>query len=455
MSELTDVVESWAAGKWDEPPVLKQNADDDAFTLRFTHTSESGELDGYIEISNSKSLVLFYIYAPNTLPDKSLTLVMDAIAMINQNMVVGNVEIVRNGVNWFRFRAGIDVEDGELSTTMLDNLLGMAISTIEKYFPAILLICFAGVMPQRAIAEAREEKAEGNQLDDLVAKADLDELLSIDDVAPSQVLAAWSTDMANAISAQADLSVWKMVGYGAVVVHDDMERARDMLRRVAIQANMRFVCIEADDVTDIPSGTHDALRKFEQTGNPFSGSTHDQSAGNGCIMRLAPVPMFFYPDRDAAIEMSGNSSLTTHGATECVEASRLFGAMLFKALEGASKDEILVGHGLGNFSSSNIQSIAQGEYRNKAESEISGIGYVVPSLEAALWCFYHTDNFKDAILRATNLGDDADTTAAICGQVAGAFYGEAGIPEDWRNKLVMHDEIRLLADHLYKHASLS
>ena len=153
--------------------------------------------------------------------------------------------------------------------------------------------------------------------------------------------------------------------------------------------------------------------------------------------------------------MSGNSSLTTHGATECVEASRLFGAMLFKALEGASKDEILVGHGLGSFSSSNIQSIAQGEYRNKAESEISGIGYVVPSLEAALWCFYHTDNFKDAILRATNLGDDADTTAAICGQVAGAFYGEAGIPEDWRNKLVMHDEIRLLADHLYKHASLS
>ena len=206
---------------------------------------------------------------------------------------------------------------------------------------------------------------------------------------------------------------------------------------------------------DIGGTTHDALRKFEQTGNPFSGSTHDQSAGNGCIMRLVPVPMFFYPDRDAAIEMSGNSSLTTHGATECVEASRLFGAMLFKALEGASKDEILVGHGLGSFSSSNIQSIAQGEYRNKAESEISGIGYVVPSLEAALWCFYHSDNFKDAILRATNLGDDADTTAAICGQVAGAFYGEAGIPENWRNKLVMHDEIRLLADYLYKHASLS
>ncbi len=204
---------------------------------------------------------------------------------------------------------------------------------------------------------------------------------------------------------------------------------------------------------DIGGTTHDALSRFKRTGNPFSGSTHTQSAGNGCIMRLAPVPMFFYPDRDAAIEMSGESSRTTHGAAECIEASRLFGAMLFKALDGASKEVTLLGHGLGNFSSAGIQAIAQGEYREKSESEIFGIGYVVPSLEAALWCFHHTDNFKDAILRAANLGKDADTTAAICGQIAGAFYGESSIPESWRKKLTMHNEIRLLADRLYKHMS--
>lgn len=201
---------------------------------------------------------------------------------------------------------------------------------------------------------------------------------------------------------------------------------------------------------DIGGTTHDALRNFKRTGNPFSGSTHAQSAGNGCIMRLAPVPMFFYPDRDAAMEMSGESSRTTHGAAECIEASRLFGAMLFIALAGGGKEDILLGHGASEFSSAGILAIANGEYRTKAESEIFGIGYVVPSLEAALWCFYHTDNFRDAILKATNLGKDSDTTAAICGQIAGAFYGENGIPENWRKKLAMHDEICLLANRLAK-----
>lgn len=203
---------------------------------------------------------------------------------------------------------------------------------------------------------------------------------------------------------------------------------------------------------DIGGTTHDALRKFKQSGNPFSGSTHNQSAGNGCIMRLAPVPLFFYPNRDAAIEMSGESSRTTHGAAECIQASRLFGAMLFKALDGANKEDILKGHGLSDFASQGIQDIAQGEYFAKSEGEVFGVGYVVPSLEAALWCFYHTDNFKDAILRATNLGKDADTTAAICGQIAGAFYGESGIPESWRKQLAMHDEICVLANRLCKHS---
>lgn len=202
---------------------------------------------------------------------------------------------------------------------------------------------------------------------------------------------------------------------------------------------------------DIGGTTHDALSNFKRTGKPFSGSTHTQSAGNGCIMRLAPVPMFFYPDQDAAIEMSGESSRTTHGAAECIEASRLLAAMLFKALDGANKEEILLGHSLSGFASRGIQAIVQGDYRAKSEDVIFGIGYVVSSLEAALWCFYHTDNFKDAILRATNLGKDADTTAAICGQIAGAFYGESGIPESWRNKLAMHDEICLLADQLFQH----
>ena len=177
---------------------------------------------------------------------------------------------------------------------------------------------------------------------------------------------------------------------------------------------------------DIGRTVSHALHAFRRTGEPYSGSTDPNSAGNGCLMRLAPVPMFFFPDRAAAIAMSGESSRTTHGAQECIEASRLFGAMLASAFSGFSKEDILFGHGVDVVGSARLQGVAEGNYRSAAEDEIQGSGYVVESLEAALWCFLQTGNFRDAVLLATNLGRDADTTAAICGQLAGAFYGETG-----------------------------
>ncbi len=203
---------------------------------------------------------------------------------------------------------------------------------------------------------------------------------------------------------------------------------------------------------DIGNTVGAALRRFRETGVAYAGSTDTYSAGNGCLMRLAPVPMFFHPNREAAVAMSGASSRTTHGAAECVEASRLFGAMLHQALAGRDKSAILAGHGLAELSSPALRAIALGEYRGKAEREIRGSGYVVESLEAALWCFESTENFRDAILAAANLGDDADTTAAICGQIAGAHYGEAGIPEAWLNRLARADAIRTWADRLYSNS---
>jgi len=94
--------------------------------------------------------------------------------------------------------------------------------------------------------------------------------------------------------------------------------------------------------------------------------------------------------------------------------------------------------------------IANGEYQQKAIKEIRGSGYVVESLEAALWCFLHTDTFEASILKAANLGDDADTTAAICGQVVGAHYGESGIPTKWLERLTMRQQISTLADLLFE-----
>jgi ADP-ribosyl-[dinitrogen reductase] hydrolase len=203
---------------------------------------------------------------------------------------------------------------------------------------------------------------------------------------------------------------------------------------------------------DIGNTVANALNRFRSSGEPFSGSTHPKSAGNGSIMRLAPVVMFFAPDGAAVQRYAAESSRTTHGCDEAVDACRLFGAMLLRALEGATKEEILAadvetpadGRGL----CPSILAIQRGAWRSKQETEIRGTGYVVDSLEAALWCFATTGSFRDAILRATNLGNDADTTAAVCGQIAGAYYGAEGISAEWREKLALREEIEDLAQAL-------
>ena len=198
---------------------------------------------------------------------------------------------------------------------------------------------------------------------------------------------------------------------------------------------------------DIGNTVRQALETYGRTGEPFSGSTDPNTAGNGSLMRLAPIPMFYFPHLEETVKFAGESSRTTHGALQCIEACQLFAEMLFRALSGMSKDEILLNTTV-NVSVQKIIDIANGDYRQKPIDQIKGTGYVVSALESALWCFYHTTSFENVILQAANLGDDADTTAAICGQIAGAYYGESGIPVKWLEKLYMCAEITDLADKL-------
>jgi ADP-ribosyl-[dinitrogen reductase] hydrolase len=199
---------------------------------------------------------------------------------------------------------------------------------------------------------------------------------------------------------------------------------------------------------DIGGTTRAALDAFQKTGEPFSGPTDPRSSGNGSLMRLAPVPMFFFPDRDAMIFYAGESSRTTHGSQTCIDACRLFASILLNAFSGMDKERVLFDHDPAIVQSPAVREIAGGAYRDKTEDRIQGSGYVVKSLEAALWCFYTTGSFREAVLKAANLGDDADTTAAVCGQAAGVVYGISGIPSPWLYCLTMTDEIKRLATKL-------
>lgn len=207
---------------------------------------------------------------------------------------------------------------------------------------------------------------------------------------------------------------------------------------------------------DIGTTIRQALRDFETGGNSYSGSTHPHSAGNGSLMRLAPVPMFYAYQPADALYYAAESSRTTHGAQAAVDACRYYAGLIVGALHGVNKEELLS----PNYSpvsaaweqrplAADIETIARGSFKVRNPPEIRATGYVVHSLEAALWAFYHGNSFREGSLLAINLGEDADTTGAIYGQLAGAYYGEADVPPAWLQVLALRDTIETLADQLY------
>ena len=200
----------------------------------------------------------------------------------------------------------------------------------------------------------------------------------------------------------------------------------------------------------VGNAVYAALMEYEKSGAIYCGSEDPNSAGNGCIMRLAPVPLFYFSDPLQAIERSIESSRTTHQARTCLDACGYMGGIIVGLLNGASKEEVLSeryspieGYWDDNPMCEEIKAIAGGAFKRKEPPEITGSGYVVNSLEAALWAFYKSRSFKEGVLMAVNLGEDADTTGAVYGQIAGAYYGFEEIPKEWVKRL---NKLDLLLD---------
>ncbi len=203
---------------------------------------------------------------------------------------------------------------------------------------------------------------------------------------------------------------------------------------------------------DIGITVSTALAKYRVMRNEFAGSTDPNSAGNGSLMRLAPVPVAYQNQPvEALMAACGESSKTTHGAKEAVDACAVWGAMIFAAFKGAKKEDISMAGALvcGPNTSQKIVELVNAikfDFKNRPT------GYVVDSFACALRCFANTTNFRDCILMAANLGGDADTIACIAGQLAGAYYGLSGIPAEWVAKLAKREELFDVAERLCKFA---
>lgn len=206
---------------------------------------------------------------------------------------------------------------------------------------------------------------------------------------------------------------------------------------------------------DIGVATSRALDAFKAWGEPYSGSIDPETAGNGSLMRLAPIPMRWRTDLAQTAHYAALSSRTTHAAPEAVDACRYYAVLVALVLNGAGKDQVLTTNPdcLGVFEnnplSPAIAEIAAGSYREREPPQIRGSGYVVHTLEAALWALATTDDFRSGLLKVVNLGEDADTTGAVYGQLAGAIYGSECIPSEWLSKLAMKKVIEDYANALF------
>ncbi len=206
---------------------------------------------------------------------------------------------------------------------------------------------------------------------------------------------------------------------------------------------------------DIGNTTRYALMEYwcEPSLGPYRGLTDTLSAGNGSIMRLAPIPIFYHNDEISAIYLSGESSRITHGNIHCIEACRALAQIIYTGIntpkDQSNSDNLFLLYVKYTPKSKLILDVVDGSYYDKLDNEIKGSGYVVDSLEAALWAWFNSKSFEDAVLKAVNLGDDADTTGAVCGQIAGAFYGYDAIPQHLKDGLYQHDMIVELAEELY------
>lgn len=247
----------------------------------------------------------------------------------------------------------------------------------------------------------------------------------------------WTDDTAMALAlADSLLTARQHAGPGGFDPDDLAQRFVAWWRRGA------YSCTGA--CFDIGITTATALRRYERTGRSYAGSTDTREAGNGSLMRVGPAALVTLTDAAAADRLARDQSRVTHAAPQAIEACAFFVQLLREAIQGEA--EVLRPRPWAR--DAGIRTIAAGSWRGLPRHAIRSSGYVLHTLEAALWAVGTTASFEEALIRAVNLGEDADTVGAVTGQLAGAIYGASAIPERWLDALAWRERITRVADDL-------
>lgn len=216
------------------------------------------------------------------------------------------------------------------------------------------------------------------------------------------------------------------------------------------------------EVFDYGNTTYDAISRYYDEGKPAleSGSTDIHSNGNGSIMRIIPIILYLNAKRTSVseqIEIVDNISSLTHAHKISKASCNIYNFILQNVLDNRYKDlnELII-EGIDKsreYYENDEYECFNRIYNNLfslSENEIESYGYVVDTLEVALYSCYHTDNYKDAVLKAVNFGGDTDTNAIVTGGLAAIYYGYDSIPEEWIDKLIKSDKIEDYCEKFYE-----
>lgn len=213
-----------------------------------------------------------------------------------------------------------------------------------------------------------------------------------------------------------------------------------------------------DTLFDIGITTQNALYNYKNGVKPLEcGGNHESDNGNGSLMRILPLSFYtFNMPICERFEIVKNVSSLTHRHMRSVIACSIYIELVCNLLNGLDKEKALKQMivDINDYFRDDedlvfFDRILSGDIQKFSEDEIKSNGYVVHTLEAVIWCFFKTQNYKDCVLKAVNLGSDTDTVGAISGGLAGAYYGFESIPENWINDIVKIDMIREICDDFY------
>jgi len=216
----------------------------------------------------------------------------------------------------------------------------------------------------------------------------------------------------------------------------------------------RFIVWMSSRPRDIGVHTSKVLQAIAE-GEPWETASHNayisnpSDAPNGSLMRCAPLSLFFYRHSEFLTELSPVLSRITHAHPDC-EWACVFLNVLITGLLGGGRviDAIETAYESIDGGSNELKERIGSAMNATCSAEPTG--YVLDTLEVALWVFLHTETFRDAIETAINMGGDADTVGAVTGALAGAKYGAMAIPPEWLNTLHQVDRLCKYADGLYE-----